>query len=94
MQLKEKKSLLPAKTSKSQSKIEELQERNNKLRNERKEIKQKLEETMSELKNVRQLNERLQTALIDKTNECEGKKLCIYYASSFCQSLKFFKSNK
>ncbi|EFN64506.1 Retinoblastoma-binding protein 8 [Camponotus floridanus] len=68
-----KRSLLPAKTSKLQSRIEELQERNDKLRNERKEIKQKLEEAMSELKNVRKLNERLQMALIDKTDECEDK---------------------
>ncbi|XP_025267231.1 putative uncharacterized protein DDB_G0274435 isoform X3 [Camponotus floridanus] len=67
-----KRSLLPAKTSKLQSRIEELQERNDKLRNERKEIKQKLEEAMSELKNVRKLNEQLQMALIDKTDECEA----------------------
>ena len=96
MQLKEKKSLFPAK-SKLHSKIEELQECNDKLRSERKKMKHKLEETMSELKNVRQLNERLQTALIDKTNECESKKLCIYYDSFFLsvyKPLKFLKYNK
>lgn len=73
--------MLPENILKLQSRIEELQERNDKLRNERKKMKQKLEVTMSELTNVRQLNERLQTVLIDKTNECEGKKSCVHYAS-------------
>lgn len=72
LQLKEKKSPF-AETLKLQSRIEELQERNDKLKYERKEMKQKLEEARSELTNVRKFNERLQTALIDKTNECEGK---------------------
>ncbi|XP_039313244.1 uncharacterized protein LOC113005939 [Solenopsis invicta] len=70
-ELKEKVSLLREQKSKLQSRIKELHEYNNNLEGERKEMKKKLEKVTSELTNVRKLNERLQTALIDKTNECE-----------------------